>query len=131
MAKSGWKSVNYNSKTEVILFDSIEQLKVWSASFPIDILENTLSPVAILGLCLMHIYPFRAISIKFENRFGTDMLFSFQVSRNFPSSVWTAFVYELQHLQGIKKTRTSRNSSITDHLKTLHWLPVKYQINFK
>ena len=43
---------------------------------------------------------------------------------------------ELQRLQDIQNTlcriitRTSRYSSVRDHLKLLHWLPVKYRIEF-
>ena len=46
-------------------------------------------------------------------------------------------MYSLHRLQKVQNsvarivTRTSRSSHITPLLKSLHWLPVKYRINFK
>ena len=148
------------SKTEFILFGSADQRKLLSALFPIDILGNKLSPVEkvrnlgvmfdagfsfqshisqIRKQCSFHIrdlarirrYLSKSVAITLANALVSSRLDYCN------SLLYGITALELKRLQGIQNTlcriitRTSRYSSVRGHLKDLHWLPVRYRIEFK
>ena len=128
--------------------------------FPIDILGNFISPsdsVRNLGVifdsgfsfskqvnsirksCYYHIRDFTRIRRYLPKSASISLANALVSSRlDYCNSLLNSISeYDLRRLQGIQNTlcrivtRASRYSSITPHLKSLHWLPVRYRIKFK
>ncbi len=148
------------SKTEFILFGSDAQRRQLSHLFPINILGNPLTPVdkvrnlgvlfdagfsftnqvsQIRKSCSYHIRDFarvrrhltRSVAIILANALVSSRL-------DYCNSLLYGITgYNLRRLEGIQNslcrivTRASRYSSITPHLKSLHWLPIASRIQFK
>ena len=147
-------------KTEFILFGSDAQRKQLSNLFPIDILGSSLTPVKKvrnLGVIFDAAFSFTDQVSNIRKSCYYQIRDFARVRRFLPKSVaitlanalvssrldycnsllYGLSVQELRRLQGIQNTlcrivtRTPRFSSITPHLKSLNWLPVKYRIEFK
>ena len=147
-------------KTEFILFGSDKQRQQLSHLFPTDILGNNLTPVdkvRNLGVifdagftfsdqvgnirksCYYQIRDFirvrrflpRSVAITLANALVSSRL-------DYCNSLLYGITsHDLRRLQGIHNslcriiTRSSRYTSVTPYLRSLHWLPVKFRIQFK
>ena len=94
---------------------------------------------SVVQICFLQLGEFRHIrsfisktaAITFANAF-----IHFRIDY-FNSLLYGLSKYSLHRLQKVQNsvacivTRTSRSSHITPLLKSSHWLPVKYRINFK
>lgn len=89
--------------------------------------------------CFLHIRDLRRIRRFVNKKTLTTLANALVVSRlDYCNSLFASLTKkELNRLQRVQNTlcrvvtRSSRYSSITPHLKTLHWLPVEFRVKFK
>ena len=147
-------------KTEFIVFGNKAQRSALSSFFPIDILGNKLVPsdtVRNLGVkfdssldmsqqiscvirsCYYHIKDLRRIRRHLTRSVAITLSNALVSSKiDYCNSLYYGITdKQLHRLQGIQNTlcrivtHTHRYSSITGPLMSLHWLPVKFRIQFK
>ncbi len=147
-------------KTEFIVFGSEAQRKTLSTFFPIDILDNKLTPsdtVRNLGVkldsslnmaqhisdviksCYYHIKDLRRIRRHLTKSVAITLSNALVGSKiDYCNSLFHGITdKQMRRLQGVQNTlcrivtRTSRYSSITGPMMSLHWLPIKFRIRFK
>ena len=147
-------------KTEFIVFGNKRQQAELAPFFPADILGNGLVPavtVKNLGVkldscldmskqvsdtiraCYYHIKDLRRVRRHLTKSVAITLCNALVGSKiDYCNSLYYGITNkQMQRLQGIQNTlcrivtRTHRFSSVTGPLMSLHWLPVKYRVQFK
>ena len=148
------------NKTEFIVFGNKRQQAELAPFFPADILGNRLVPADtvknlgvkfdsclnmskqvsnILSSCYYHTKDLRRIRRHLTKSVAITLCNALVGSRiDYCNSLYYGIsVKQMQRLQGVQNTlcrivtRTHRFSSITGPLMSLHWLPVKFRVQFK